>query len=87
MLIPWFFVFDHPNYARWLPIHVRDMIELNSVAPSIAIEFKKGLFVVQKSHHAFSAIAIEHAHEQNTKLAKGEGGVIGLTENASHLLR
>jgi hypothetical protein len=24
-LCPWFFAFDRTNYARWLPIHVRDM--------------------------------------------------------------
>ena len=41
----------------------------------------------KKTQHAFSAIAIDHAHEQNNKLLKGEGGVIGLTENASQLLR
>ncbi len=87
MLIPWFFALDHPNNARWLPIHVRDMIALDVVAPSIATEFKKGNFVVQKTHHAFSAIAIDHAQKQNKKIVKGVGRVIGLTENASQLLR
>ncbi|VDI52492.1 Hypothetical predicted protein [Mytilus galloprovincialis] len=67
MLIPWVFALDHPNYARWLPIHVRDMLSLDTLAPSIATEFESGHFVV--------------------KLVKGEGGVIGLTENASQLLR
>ena len=36
MLIPWLFALDHPNYARWLPIHVRDMMALESIAPSVA---------------------------------------------------
>ena len=36
MLIPWFFALDHPNYARWLPIHVRDMMALDRIAPSVA---------------------------------------------------
>ncbi|VDI16831.1 Hypothetical predicted protein [Mytilus galloprovincialis] len=87
MLIPWVFALDHPNYARWLPIHVRDMFALDTIAPSIATEFESGHFVVHKTHSTFSAIAIDHAHEQNNKLVKGEGGVIGLTENASQLLR
>ncbi|KAH3703286.1 hypothetical protein DPMN_078318 [Dreissena polymorpha] len=30
---------------------------------------------------------MDHAHEQNNKLVKGEGGVIGLTEYATQLLR
>ena len=27
-LVPWFFVCDQTNYARWLPIHIRDMLAL-----------------------------------------------------------
>ncbi|KAH3772797.1 hypothetical protein DPMN_174143 [Dreissena polymorpha] len=62
MLISWFFALGHLNYARWLPIDVRDMIELDVVTPSTATEFKKGHFAVQQTHHAFSVLAIDHAH-------------------------
>ena len=24
-LTPWFFALDHTNYARWIPVHLRDM--------------------------------------------------------------
>ncbi|KAH3738626.1 hypothetical protein DPMN_045265 [Dreissena polymorpha] len=82
--LPWFFALDHPNYARWLSIHVRDTLALGNVAPSIAKEFKKGHFVVKKTHHAVCAIAIDHAHKKNNKLVKGDGVVIGLTGNASY---
>ncbi|CAG2222711.1 unnamed protein product [Mytilus edulis] len=78
---------DHPNYTRWIPIHVRDKFAFDTIAPSIATEFESGNFVVHKTLSTFSAIAIDQAHEQNNKLVKGEGGVIGLTENASQLLR
>ena len=27
-LVPWFFALDHHNYARWIPIHIRDMESL-----------------------------------------------------------
>lgn len=27
-LVPWFHALDHTNYARWIPVHVRDMAEL-----------------------------------------------------------
>ena len=27
-LVPWFFAFDHHNYARWIPIHIQDMESL-----------------------------------------------------------
>jgi len=65
MLIHCFFALDHHNYARCLPIHVRDMMALDKIAPSIATEFEKG-DVVHKTHNTFSAIAIDHAHEQTT---------------------
>ena len=85
-LAPWFFALDHPNYARWLPVHLRDMLSLRYVHPSVAEEFQKGNFVVRKTH-TFSAIPIDQAHEQNNKCVKGDGGAVGLTQNSVQLLR
>lgn len=45
-LYPWFHGMDHPNYARWLPVHVRDMVQLSEKHPDIYAEFLKGNFVV-----------------------------------------
>ena len=50
-------------------------------------EFKNGHFVVKKSHHHFSAVLIDQAHEQNNKVLKGDGGAIGLTGDYAKLLR
>ena len=86
-LIPWFFALDYPHYSRWLPVHLRDMIQLNQIHPNIAAEFRKGKFVVNKTSHAFSSIAIDQAHEQHNAIVKGEGGAIGLTQNMSQLTR
>ena len=58
------------NYARWLPVHIRNMVSLEKEIPSLAAEFQSGHFVVQKSHRAFSSIAIDQAHEQNNKSSK-----------------
>ena len=84
-LIPWSFALHHPHYSRWLPVHLRDMIQLNQIHPNIAAEFRKGKFVVNKTSHAFSSIAIDQAHEQHNAIVKGEGGAIGLTQNMSQL--
>ena len=54
---------------------------------SVAVEFENGKFVIHKSHSKCSCIAIDHAHEQNNKLVKGDGGAIGLTENTKQLQR
>jgi hypothetical protein len=86
-LVSWFFALDHPNYARWIPVHLRDMMSLSSLHPSVEAEFQKGNFVVQKTHRSFSAIPIDQAHEQNNKCVKGDGGAVGLMENSSQLLR
>ena len=86
-LVPWFHALDHTNYARWIPIHLRDMTELPTRHPEIATIFDNGNFVVCKTGKAFSAIPIDQAHEQNNALIKGDGGAVGLTENPSALRR
>ena len=63
------------------------MISLEKCHPDIYAEFMKGKFVVKRTQHAFSAIAIDQAHEQNNTLVKGDGGAVGLTANPAALHR
>jgi len=86
-IIPWFFALDHTHYSRWVPIHIRDMVSLKQLHPHVYAEFLKGNFVVKKSKRAFSALAIDQAHEQNNASVKGDGGAVGLTENPAALRR
>lgn len=44
-LVGYFFAFDHYNYARWLPIHIRDM---KSLPPGFQDDFKRN-WVASKS--------------------------------------
>ena len=53
-LVPWAFALNHHNYARWLPVHIHDMITLKEKHPTVLQQFLKGHFVVQKSNHRFS---------------------------------
>ena len=48
-MLPWFFAMNRSNYARWLPVHLRDMRSLDQMVPDVAAEFKKGLFTVNKT--------------------------------------
>ena len=73
-LAPWFFALDHTNYARWIPVHLRDMAELPKVHPDIYTQFNCGHFTDQKTKQVFSAIPIDQAHEQNNACVKGDGG-------------
>ncbi len=74
------FALDHINYARWIPVHIRDM---KSLPDSIKEEFQR-FWVVQKTSNVFSSIPIDQAHEQNNRLVKGAGGAVGLTEIQMH---
>ena len=84
-IVPWFFASDNTHYSRWIPVHLCDMVALRESHPAIYAEFLKGRFVVKKSRHAFSAIAIDQAHEQNNACVKGDGGAVGLTDNPAVL--
>ena len=86
-LVPHFFTFDQYNYARWVSVHLRDMVTLSERHPQIFAEFKSGKFTVRKTCHAFSRIATDHAHEQNNADVKDDGGAIGLTESPAALER
>ena len=87
LLLSWFFCLDCQNYARWLSIHYRDMCQLKEKHPSVCTAFNQGSFVVHKTKKPFSAIALDHAHEQVNSVVKGEGGAVGLTESAAALRR
>ena len=43
--------------------------------------------MVQKTQHFFSLIALDHNHEQENDIIKGDGGAVGLTENLTALKR
>ena len=83
-LVPLFFALNHPNYARWLPVHIRDM---KSLPAPIRDEFKLSHWVLSKTSNKFSAIPFDQTHEQENKTVKGVGGAVGLTENPAAFRR
>eukprot|EP00112_Aurelia_sp_Birch-Aquarium-sp1_P003386 Seg1379.3 transcript_id=Seg1379.3/GoldUCD/mRNA.D3Y31 product="hypothetical protein" protein_id=Seg1379.3/GoldUCD/D3Y31 len=50
-------------------------------------EFLSGKFTVQKTSRKFSSMATDLAHEQNNKLFKEEGGVIGILQSPKALMQ
>ena len=81
------FSLDHHNYARWSPVHIREMSTLHHNHPKLYEEFFKGTFAVQKTNQKFSEIGLNHNHEQMNSKIKGIGRAIGLTENDQALWR
>ena len=49
------------------------------------LDLLKSCWVFQKTNNRFSSIPIDQAHEQNNKIIKDIGGVIGLTEKPNAL--
>lgn len=84
-LVSWFFAMNHVNHARWIPINIRDMCSISSLHPHILREFSDGKFVIHKTARPFSAIGIDHAHEQANAYVKGDGGAIGIMDDPSAL--
>ena len=64
-LAGWFHALDHTNYATWMVVHLKDMVELPERHPEIARKFREGGFTVHKTTKVFSSIPIDQAHEQN----------------------
>ena len=78
-LTPLFFALDHTNYARWIPVHIKDM---KSLPESIKREFKDHHhWVLSKTGKKFSSMPLDQVHEQENKMVKGSGGAVCLTEN------
>ena len=73
-LVKWFFIFDHYNYARWLSVHIQDLLSLPITCPQLYQEYERGNFVVQISSREFSQIHYEQAHEQSNKTIKSNRG-------------
>lgn len=75
------------NYARWIPVHLKDMLAPRENAPEVASKFRESMFVDYKTTRRFSSIAIDYAHDQNNVMVKADGGAVGLTENPVALRR
>ena len=80
-IISWMFALDHYHYVRCLTVYVNDLISLENNSPSTHSEFFAGSFVTQKTKRKFSSLAHDQVHEHINAIVKGDGGIIGITEN------
>ncbi len=77
-MVRWCFALDHPNYSRWLAVHIRDM---ESLPKNLKEELKQGWTFMNTSRQ-FSIMLLDQAHEQHNAIVKGSGGAVGLTANS-----
>ena len=65
-LCPWFFVFGHTNYARWLPVFLKDMAKLPEVHPAVHDAFMEGMCVIQRGDKKCYCVPIWSVHTYAT---------------------
>ena len=77
-LITWSFALDKFNYARWLSVHIFDLMTTETNHPEVYKNLKKGFFSFQKSKNQFSRMALDQVHEHNNRVIKSTGGATDL---------
>ena len=77
-LIIWCFIMDKYNYARWLTVHIFELITMHVNHLEVYKNFKKGFFSFQKLNKEFSRMNLDQVHQQNNKVIKSTGGATDL---------
>lgn len=74
-LCPFFFAMDHYHYARWVPVSLYDLAELEANDKTTYDQVERN-FTVKKTNSAYSSMGIDQAHEQaNCKIKDVKGGL------------
>ena len=87
--VTYFVLAGRQNYARYTPVHIAEMKELEQKQPVMYQHMMEGGFVVRRSQNRpFNSVPTDQALEQSiNREAKSQGGVIGFTLCKSALLR
>ena len=80
-MLPWLTIYDHTNYAKWGPVYLAEMKNLENNAPEVYAEFMNGNFVVKRSKRRFNQVPANQAAEWINKTCKMQNGIIGITRN------
>jgi hypothetical protein len=86
-LVKYFFAHNNLNYSRLMPIYLHSMNDVRKNDKKTWSEFEKGNFVVTKNSIGFTSLAPDHAIEQEIKILKGTGGIVGITQKTESLER
>ena len=73
-LMKWIFAMNHFHYARWLSVHLFDLVHLHLECPDVFEAFSNGKFSFDKTTRGFSSMALDQLHEQNNEVIKGVQG-------------
>ena len=60
--VKWTHGLDRKNYRRWLPIHLRDLAQLELRHPTLNQAFVQGFFVASRTSARFSAMGLDQVN-------------------------
>lgn len=83
-MLPFFFRYDHTNYARWGSIY---LAEMEQIPEPVLAEFLDGNFVVKETKGRFNQVDPDHSQEWLNATGKKGGGIVGITKTPSALNR
>ena len=72
-LITLHFALDHNNYARWLSVHIYDLLALPQNSPQLHKFFMDEYFTFQKTDCQILLMGLHQIHKQNNGIMKGMG--------------
>ena len=79
------FITNRTNYSRWMPVYILDMLELQA---EIKSAFEKGEFSIRQTSVSFDGIWSDMGTEKSIiKDSKGPGGIVGITNQISALVK
>ena len=85
--IKYFFARALPNYSRMTPVHVAELAKLKDDDPVTWDALKSGDFVAVHSSVPFLSLFNDQSLEQQIKLLKKYGGIVGATQDEAVLQR
>lgn len=83
-MLPYFFRYNHTNYARWGTVYVSEM---HNLPAEVEAEFDQGNFVVKRSDRQFNQVSPDQSQEWLNGTGKTGGGIVGITKTTSALSR
>ena len=60
-MLPYFFSYDHVNYARWGTVYLAEM-------STLLLEFQEGNFVVKRTERRFNQVSADQSMLQERKV-------------------
>ena len=83
-VVKWYYACDYYHYARYVTVHLYDLVNLPTTSPYLYKCFSDGYFAFQKSNR-FSLMGVDQAHEPNNAVIMGMGGATSVLNQVMNL--